>query len=393
MTTRREFLTTVAAASAASVMGTSLYAADKPVRLGFSIAKTGMFAAAAQSQVDTYNFWKDEVNGAGGLDIAGQKRPIEFVSYDDQGNPGQAAKIYEKLITDDKVDLLLAPWGTSMHIGIAPVVERFKFPLIGNSAASGELRKLKPGYIWFVTADFPDRVGKQLPLLLKASNIKSIALISNVLDFTKEVKGYLEPALKAQGIEVRVNEEYPPSLTDMTALLSKVKQAAPDGVIALAYPPDSVLYVRTAKELGIASPFQFCLVGPGADFFHKVLGTAADGIVTMGQWSPKRNAAAQAFNDAYIAKVKELPDYLDSIEAYDSLQILADAVKVAGLDREKLRNTIAHGRFDTIIGPIQFTGVENLVTPAGFLQVQNGVPQQIWPPNDAVAQWQPKKGY
>ena len=60
---------------------------------------------------------------------------------------------------------------------------------------------------------------------------------------------------------------------------------------------------------------------------------------------------------------------------------------------EKLRDTIAHGRFDTIIGPIQFTGVENLVTPAGFLQVQNGVPQQIWPPNDAVAQWQPKKGY
>ena len=239
MTTRREFLTTVAAASAASVTGTSLlYSADKPVRLGFSIAKTGMFAAAAQSQVDTYNFWKDQVNGAGGLDVAGQKRPIEFVSYDDQGNPGQAAKIYEKLITDDKVDLLLAPWGTSMHIGIAPVVERFKFPLIGNSAASGELRKLKPGYIWFVTADFPDRVGKQLPLLLKASNIKSIALISNVLDFTKEVKGYLEPALKEQGIEVRVNEEYPPSLTDMTALLSKVKQAAPDGVIALAYPPE-----------------------------------------------------------------------------------------------------------------------------------------------------------
>ena len=394
MTTRREFLTTVAAASAASVTGTSLlYSADKPVRLGFSIAKTGMFAAAAQSQVDTYNFWKDQVNGAGGLNVAGQKRPIEFVSYDDQGNPGQAAKIYEKLITDDRVDLLLAPWGTSMHIGIAPVVERFKFPLIGNSAASAELRKLKPGYIWFVTADFPDRVGKQLPLLLRANNIKSIALISNVLDFTKEVKGYLEPALKEQGIEVRVNEEYPPSLTDMTALLSKVKQAAPDGVIALAYPPNSIAYVHTAKELGIPSPFQFCLVGPGADFFHKVLGTAADGIVTMGQWSPKRNAAAQAFNDAYIAKVKELPDYLDSIEAYDSLQILADAVKVAGLDREKLRDTIAHGRFDTIIGPIQFTGVENLVTPAGFLQVQNGVPQQIWPPNDAVAQWQPKKGY
>lgn len=394
MTTRRTFLTSVAAAGIAAAGAPQiLQAAEKPVRIGFSIAKTGMFASAAQSQVETYDLWKDQVNSAGGLDVAGQKRPIEYVSYDDVGNPAQAAKIYEKLITEDKVDLLIAPWGTSTHIGIAPVVERFKFPLIGNSAASAELRKLKPGYIWFVTADFPDRVAKQLPLLLKASNIKSIALISNVLDFTKEVKGFLEPALKEQGIEVRVNEEYPPSLTDMTALLSKVKQAAPDGVIALAYPPDSVLYVRQAKELSIAAPFQFCLVGPGSDFFHKVLGTAADGIVTMGQWTPQRNAAAKAFNDAYIARFHELPDYLDSVEAYDSLQILADVVKTAGLDKTKIRDAITRGRFDTIIGPIQFTGVENLVTDAGFLQIQNGVPQQIWPANNATAQWQPKKGY
>jgi branched-chain amino acid transport system substrate-binding protein len=394
MTTRRQVLTTLAGASALAA-GFPRYssAAEKPVRLGFSIAKTGMFAAAAESQVQTYNFWKDQVNAAGGLDVAGTKRPVEFVSYDDQGNPAQTAKFYEKLITEDKVDLLLAPWGTSTHIGVAPVVERYKFPLVGNSAASTELRNLKPGYIWFVTADFPDRVAKQLPLLLKASGIKSVALISNVLDFTKEVKGFLEPALKEQGIEIRVNEEYPPSMTDMTAVLSKVKQAAPDGVMALAYPPDSVLYTRTAKEIGIAAPFQFCLVGPGSDFFHKVLGSAAEGIVTMGQWSPKRNPAAEQFNKDYIAAVKEMPDYLDSIEAYDSLQVLTAAVKVAGLDKAKLRDAIAKGRFDTIIGPIQFTGVENLVTPAGFLQVQNGVPQQIWPSQDAVAQLQPKKGY
>ena len=318
MTTRRQFLTTVAGAGAvAAGLPQYVLAAGKPVRLGFSIAKTGMFAAAAQSQVQTYDFWKNQVNAAGGLDVGGQKRPIEFVSYDDQGNPAQTAKFYEKLITEDKVDLLLAPWGTSAHIGVAPVVERYKFPLIGNSAASTELRKLKPGYIWFVTADFPDRVATQLPLLLNACKVKSVGLISNVLDFTKEVRGFLEPALKAQGIEVRVSDEYPPSMTDMTALLSKVKQAAPDGVIALAYPSDSVLYTRTAKEIGIAAPFQFCLVGPGSDFFHKVLGSAAEGIVTMGQWSPKRNAAAEKFNKDYIAAVKEMPDYLDSIEAYD----------------------------------------------------------------------------
>ena len=112
--------------------------------------------------------------------LVDKKRPIEFVSYDDQGNPGQAAKIYEKLITDDKVDFLLAPWGTSMHIGVAPVVERLQIPADRKFRCFRRVRNLKPGYIWFATADFPDRVAKQLPLLLKDSNIKSIALISNV---------------------------------------------------------------------------------------------------------------------------------------------------------------------------------------------------------------------
>lgn len=395
MTTRREFLATVAAvAGVATVSGPQfLRAAEKPVRLGFSIAKTGMFAAAAESQMQTYDFWKEQTNAAGGMNVGGQKRMVEFVSYDDQGNPALAAKFYEKLITDDKVDLLLAPWGTSMHIGVAPVVERFKFPLVGNSAASVELRKLKPGYIWFTTADFPDRVAKQLPLLLKDRKIESVAVIANVLDFTTEVRGFLLPVLKEAGIKILLNEQYPPNISDMAALLSKVKQAAPDGVIALAYPPDSVLYVRTAKELNLSSPFQFCLVGPGADFFTKALGSAANGIVTMGQWTPKRNAMAEAFDKAYIAHVHERPDYLDSVEAYDSLQVLEQAVKVAGLDRPKLRDAVAHGHFDTIIGPIRFTGVENFVTQAGFLQVQGGVPQQVWPLSEASAQWEPKKGY
>jgi branched-chain amino acid transport system substrate-binding protein len=394
MATRREFLITVAAAGVATTaMPRILDAAGRPVRLGFSIAKTGIFADAAQSQLDTYGLWKAQINEAGGLDVAGHKRPIEYVSYDDQSNPAQAAKIYEKLITEDKVDLLLAPWGTPMHIAVAPVVERFKFPLVGNSAASAVLRQLKPGYIWFCTADFPDRVARQLPLLLKAGNIRSVALITNVLDFPVEVKGFLLPALKANGIELRLDEQYPPNITDMTALLTKVKQSKADGVVALCYPPDSVLYTRQAKELALPQRFQFCLVGPGADFFTKALGSAANGIVTMGQWTPRRNAAAAAFDKAYIARIHQRPDYLDSVEAYDSCEVLAEAVKTAGLDREKLRDAIAHGRFETIIGPIAFTGVENLVTRAGFLQIDNGVPQQVWPPQDATAHWQPKTGY
>src|SRR5208282_639090 len=140
---RRRQMTTKALLAA--LVGFALFSsgianAADPVRIGFSAAKTGLFAGAADGQIKTYELWKDAVNAGGGLDVKGVKRPVEFVFYDDQSDPGKAVQIYEKLITDDKVDLLLAPYGTPAHIAIAGVVERHKFPLVGNTAASVKLR-------------------------------------------------------------------------------------------------------------------------------------------------------------------------------------------------------------------------------------------------------------
>jgi branched-chain amino acid transport system substrate-binding protein len=255
------------------------------------------------------------------------------------------------------------------------------------------LRDLKPGNIWFVTAAFPDRVGRELAAMAKANGVKSAALLTNVLPFSKEVKSFLEPALKANGIAIPVNEEYPPDITDMTALLIKVKQANPDAVLSLSYPSDSPLYAKQAKELGIKAPFEFIMIGPAIDFFAKVVGPAANNIVTVGHWTPMRNAAAKAFNEAYIARFNEIPDYLDTIEAYVSCQILQQGVKVAGLDKDKLRETFTKSRFETINGPIQFTGVENLVTKTGFLQLQGKLPQMVWPLADATAPYRPKTSW
>src|SRR5262245_41716475 len=262
---RRHFLTGMLLALGIGAAGTVAQAAD-PVRIGFSISKTGLFASAAPSQINAYELWRDQVNAQGGLDVAGTKRPIEFVVYDDQSNPGQAVRIYEKLITEDKVDLLLAPWGTPIHFAIAPVLEKYQFPMVGNSAASAKLRDIKPGYIWFPTSAIPDKMGPELAAMLKANKVSSVALLSNVLPFSKEIKSFLVPALEKEGIKVLVNEEYPPDATDMTAMLTAVKSANPDGVIVLSYPSDSVLYVKQAKELGIAAPFEFVLVGPTMDF-------------------------------------------------------------------------------------------------------------------------------
>jgi len=273
------------------------------------------------------------------------------------------------------------------------VLERFGFPMIGNTASSVKLRELRPGNIWFVTASFPDRVATALAKMLQANGVRSVALLTNLLPFGKEIKGFLEPALAQAGIAIRVNEEYPPDIKDMTALLTKVKQAAPDGVLALSYPADSPLYVRQAKELRITATFQFVLIGPAIDFFPKLLGSAASDIVTLGEWTPARNARARAFYDAYVAKFSEKPDYLDSLLSYVSCEILEQAVGKAGLDRDRLRAAVAHGTFETVNGTIRFTGVENTVTSTGFLQLQDGELQQVWPPAEATAKYRPKTAW
>jgi branched-chain amino acid transport system substrate-binding protein len=385
--------TLLLAVAAALGVATGASAQDnKPVRIGFSISKTGLFAQAAGDQIKAYDLWLETVNARGGIDVGGTKRKVEFVSYDDQSNPANAVRIYEKLITDDKVDLLTAPWGTPFHIAIAPVLERFQFPMVGSTAASVALREIKPGNIWFPTSAIPDRIGAELTAMMKANNVQTAAVIANVLPFAKEIKSFLVPALQKEGIRVVVNEEYPPDIKDMTAMLSAVKRANPDAILALSYPGDSVLYAKQAKELDLRAPFQFVAVGPGMDFFGKVVGSAADGFVTLGHWDPYRPewTKAKPFNDAYIKKFNERPDYLDSALGYMTMEILEQAVAKAGLDRAKLRQTISTETFDTVNGPVKFQGVQNAVTPTAFIQVQGNEVHLVWPASIATAKYRQK---
>ncbi len=369
--------------------------AQEPIKIGYAIAKTGFFAPAAHTQLQTYELWQDKVKAAGGIDVGGTKRPVKFISYDDQSDFAKAPQIYEKLITDDKVDLLLAPWGTPFHFAIVGVLEKYQFPVVGNSAASVTVRDIKPGHIWFPTSALPDRMAAELVKFLQAQKAKTVAVTTLQLPFSLEVKKFLMPALESAGLKIVVNDEYAPDVKDLTATLTKIKQAAPDAVLSLSYPSDSILYLKGARELDIKSPFQLVLVGPCEYFFEKMFGPNLDGIVTMGHWSPNQAKwpKAKPFYDAYVKKYNEPPDYLDSSLAWMSIEILEQAVKTAGLDHAKISEAIATQTFDTINGPVKFKGVENVITPTMFLQFQKGEAQIVWPGSEETAKFEPKSGW
>ena len=161
--------------------------AKDSIRFGYSIALTGMFSAGAEGQAEAVTAWKEIVNKRGGIFVKeeGKKLPVEMVFYDDQSEPGTAVRIYEKLITQDKVDLILPPVSTGVHFAVAPLAAKYKIPLVGGTAASVKLRDLKNDWFWFVSW-MPDWQGRAVADLLKDVGIKNVAIAYLQQIFPKE---------------------------------------------------------------------------------------------------------------------------------------------------------------------------------------------------------------
>jgi len=357
--------------------------------VGFSMSLTGKYAPGAEGQMLSYRLWEETVNKKGGIYVKkyGKNLPVKLVYYDDKSEPATAVRVYEKLITRDKVDVLFSPYGTSIHFAVAPLAERYKVPIVGSTAASVKLRDMKSKYFWFITSCLPDRQMRALVDLLKHLKIKSIAIIYAQELFPRENLQFLDPFVKDAGFNVLLRKDYPMGAKDLTSLLAQVKGKKPDALIALCYPAGSFTITTQAREVGVNAKFLFELVGPATGVFGPKFGAATEGIATMGHWSPKGKwPGAKDFYGQYAKKFNKKPDPLNSVLAYTQCQIIEQAIKAVGsFDKEKLRNYIANHEFQTINGPVKFSGPENLRTPSMILQWQQGNLEIIWPYKCATA--------
>ena len=148
---RRKLIKGVASAVGAMAVAPQLLAQSGPVRVGYSMARTGPGTGGAQvSQEPNYLLWAEQKNAAGGLDVKGVKRPIELISSDDRNDTETVVRTYEKLMGSDKVDLVLAPWGTNPNFAVAPLANRFGYPFLAPTALSRRLVEMKLPYIFLL---------------------------------------------------------------------------------------------------------------------------------------------------------------------------------------------------------------------------------------------------
>jgi len=369
-------------------------AAEK-VKVGYSYPATGFLSAFASVQLQAQELWKDQINAAGGLSIGGkEKRKIEFVSYDDRSEVPITPTIYEKLISDDKVDLLLGPYGTPWHMSIVPVLERHRFPLIASTASSVTVREANAKYMFFAEK-LPDENGPALASFLKLAGAKKLALFTLQFPNTLEVKKFALPEIEKAGIEIVVNQEYGFEIKDFTASIARAQAEGADAVVALSFPGDGLKFIQRAREMNLTAPIQYVYLGPGIPSFMDTLGANLNGIVSLAHWSQhnKNWPRAKPFYDAYKARWKDPPDLLDSVIAYMAAEILQQTVETVGLDREKMREHIASATFETINGPVRFENQTTVLTPPGIFQFQDGEPQIIWPAEISTSKFQPKPAW
>ena len=128
------------------VLAASAKAPNK-ILFGNPIALSGMDTPGAMmTQIRAYDLWVETVNAQGGIYVKeyGKKIPVEIIRYDDKSDPGMAVRLTEKLLLQDKVHFILPPWGTASNFAIAPIITKYKSPVIGITVSSVKLKELAP---------------------------------------------------------------------------------------------------------------------------------------------------------------------------------------------------------------------------------------------------------
>jgi branched-chain amino acid transport system substrate-binding protein len=383
--TRRDVLKGGVAVGAASFAPTIL-AQAAPVRIGYTMARTGPWTGGAQvTQEPNYILWAEQQNAAGGLNVKGVKRPIELVSSDDRSDVETVVRTYEKLMSQDKVDLILPPWGSNANFAMAPLANKFGYPLLAPTALSRRLVEMKLPY-FFLLLQQPAAMTNALVDMLKANGVKTLAVIYVDDLFGIENYAALKVALVGSGIQMVEDKSYPGGIKDLSPVLRSIKDKNVDAFIGFTYPPDTILASRQAKEVGLNPKVFFASVGTAFPLYKTVITAAgAEGVTGMGSWNSKTSPGAKVYFDAHVKKFNKEPDRWGSGHTWAGLEILTAAVAKAGLDRKALRDYIANTSHKTIIGDIKFTGSENTSMPGTVGQWQNGEFEVVWPEKIATA--------
>ena len=370
----------------AAVPGRAQGFSGAPIRVGGTLSLTGPLASVGAIHKLAGEVFVDGINKRGGL----LGRKLEWVLLDDQSQPANARTLYARLVTAEKVDLLMGPYGTSAIISAMGVAQRFGKLFIQSSLGDPRLAPYEFQYPALPLGPQPRIAATEVVLDAYASQPsppRTIAFVTSKFPSALDLaKGGQEVAEK-RGLKKSLSLEYEFGTRDFGGIAARIKDANPDLLWSGAIGMEAVQMIDAMKRIGYLPGRHFHLFpAPGPTAAHP----NANGLTSLTWFEDQepftRNAGAAEFVASYTQRAKEagLPYPVAESQAaseFAAWQILEAAVKGVGrIDDKAMAAWLKANQVQTVLGPRAFDGKFNSgVADTKLKQVQGGKWVTVWP--------------
>lgn len=370
--------------------GSALGDEKKEIVFGFSVPLTGALEYAGVPSKNGYEAWASMVNAEGGIYVKeyGKKLPVRLVYYDDKTDPTVAAKIYEKLITQDKVDFLLSPWGSSIGFAVSQIAQKYKKPIIFVWISSDPIYKQGYEYVFGVIEPATRHAWSAVKVLMDKKLMnneppKKLFFVTAKELYPKTADNGAMEFAKANGFETYY-EEVEKGCKDFTPVITRMKEAGIEAVITSMYYEDFFTMYRQIQELGFKPKYIYAAHSDLPDFAETFGAATVEGVCAHGFWGTSWNTFEnQQFVAAYKDKWGQEPNQWAI--TVSSAQVLKEAIEKAGtLDNEKVKDALREGEYKCMLGSVKYindgdyTNLNSLAA-TGLLQWQNGKLVFVYP--------------
>lgn len=382
------------------------------IKIGMTISLTGKFSDEGHQALCGVEAVIKWYNDQGGVDIGGTKYKLQLIYYNDESNKQNVASLYTKLITQDKVDFLLAPYSSGLTLAALPVAEQYHKLILSHGGASDSI--VSKGYKYIVQVLTPaSRYMEQAAKLIhdKIPDAK-VALIFENSAFSQAVKAGLKKYLQDYKINVVYEADYNPGTSDFSVYIQSAKQKGANVLLGGGHYQDGKALVKQAHDNQWSLKFIAILVAPAQPQFYTELGEQiANGVAYPSQWAPSAPYTPDTAKkmgltwagptiDEYLKYFKQVcpniesPAY-QSAEAGAAIVYLVQAIKQAYQDygpsavKDSTKVRDAFNKLDimTFFGPLKIdpaTG-KQIGHPMLLMQWQGKSQVIIYPPEYATA--------
>ena len=396
MTRLKLVLFAMAALTAFACGGTPSGTTGSTIILGAPLGLTGSLAKESSLTQQGYNLWLDWIKQQGGITVDGVKHPVSIKYYDDTSNANQSAVFLQKLITEDKAQFLLGPYGSAATATDAAVAEQNQVPMVEANGAAQSI--FNQGYKYTFGVLSPANKYLEGVIDMAATlNPKptTIAMLSADDNFSLEVADAVNSYAPTKGMRVVLYKKYKNGATNLSAEVQAAKAVNADIVLNSGHLQEAIAINKAAKEQKLNAKIFAYSVGPSTPDFIAALGNDANYVYDGSQWTPQVKytpafyLTVSDYVAAYKAKYPGLgdPDY-HVAESTAACLALQRAIENAGsLDPKKVRDALAALDVTVFFGQIKFDsrGI-NIYKPMVVEQIQAGVHHTVFPADVADAQ-------